>query len=154
MHKVFTKWAFSFTGDSVGFNVCLGLGSKIEKLYSIANHCHGVELVWKEVQERKNLEPKNSESNFIPKNSPIADIIPNHSIYDNCWVVQQLVPRQAEKSWGKYECKILAGPMGRRISHDKTFLLLFFYCRITNTHSHYCVFFYIIFNPLPHLGNT
>lgn len=45
----------------------------------------------------KNIAPKNSE-NLLSQNSPIADVVSNHSIYDDGWVVQQLVPRQAEKS--------------------------------------------------------
>lgn len=34
---------------------------------------------------------------FFLHNSPAADIISNHGVYDDGWMVQQLVPRQTEK---------------------------------------------------------
>lgn len=78
--------------------MCLGFASKIEKFRSIADHCSGVWLVWRgQGLGGKNIAPKNSE-NLLSQNSPIADVVSNHSIFDDGWVVQQLVPRQAEKS--------------------------------------------------------
>lgn len=37
--------------------------------------------------------------------SPIADIISDHGIYDDGRIVQQLVPRQAEKPQIESECQ-------------------------------------------------
>lgn len=69
---------------------------KRENFSSTVGHGNGVE--WR--RGGNLLVGKWSErifKTFFLSNSPFADIISNHGIYDNGWIVQQLVPRQTEK---------------------------------------------------------
>ena len=61
---------------------------------------------WWSGRKRKTQSQRNFKTVFL-NNSPVADIISDHGVYDDGWLVQQRVPRQTEKPQMESECRTL-----------------------------------------------
>lgn len=83
--------------------MCLGL-LQVEKFSSTAGYCDGGEWSGEEVE----AQSQTIFETFFLSNSPATDIISNHGVYDDGWMVQQLFPGQTENPQTESERQTLA----------------------------------------------